>query len=67
VILEDNKSDIPEPDPEAAAVSASVDTGADPASELSKGPWYDGEDKCYIDNDLHLIPLLEQGLTPTQD
>jgi hypothetical protein len=38
VVLKDDKLDTPEPVPKAAAVSVSVDTGADPASELSKGP-----------------------------
>jgi hypothetical protein len=37
VVLEDDESDTPEPAPEAAAVSVSVDAGIDPASELSKG------------------------------
>jgi hypothetical protein len=60
VVLEDDEADTPEPAPEAAAVSVSVDAGADPSSELSKGPWWDVEDECYIDDDLRLIPLLEQ-------
>jgi hypothetical protein len=36
VILEDNESDTPKPVPEAAAISVSVNTSADFASELSK-------------------------------
>jgi hypothetical protein len=38
VVLEDNEPDTPEPVPEAAATAISVDVGADPTSELSKGP-----------------------------
>src|SRR5882757_5915462 len=47
VVLEDDESDTPEPVPEATAVSVSVsvDAGADPASEPSKGPWWDVEDE----------------------
>ena len=55
VVLEDDESYIPEPVPEA--VSVSVDAGADPASGLSKGPWWDAEDECYVDDDFYLIPL----------
>jgi hypothetical protein len=66
VILEDDESDIPEPEPEAAAVSALVDAGAELPSELSKGPWYDVEDECYVDDDLCPIPpLAEEGLAST--
>lgn len=66
VVLEDSESDTPEPAPQAAAVSVSVDAGADPASELSKGPWWDIEDECYVDDDLRPIPPLEQeGLAST--
>jgi hypothetical protein len=36
VILEDNESDTPEPEPETIAVSALVDASADPAFDLSK-------------------------------
>lgn len=36
VILEDDESDTPKPVPEAAAISVSVNTRADLASELSK-------------------------------
>ena len=39
VVLEDSESDTPEPAPQAATVSVSVDAGADPASKLNKGPW----------------------------
>ena len=56
MILEDDKRDTP--DPEAAAVSASVDAGTDFAFELSKsivlsspGRWYDVEAGCYIDEE----------------
>jgi len=59
VVLEDDELDTPEPAPEAAAVSVSVDAGADPASKLSKGPWWDVEDGCYIDDDFRPIPPLE--------
>jgi hypothetical protein len=66
VVLEDDESDTPEPVPEATAVSVSVDAGANPASEPSKGPWWDVEDECYIDDDLRPIPPLEQeGLAST--
>jgi hypothetical protein len=58
LILEDDESDTPELAPEAVAVS--VDAGADPASELSKGPWWDVEDGCYVDDDFRPIPPLEQ-------
>jgi len=62
VILEDDELDTP--DLEAAVIFISVDAGADPPSELSKGPWWDVEDECYINDDLRPIPLLEQeGLT----
>jgi len=64
VVLGDDESDTPKPVPEAVAVS--IDAGADPASELSKKPWWDAEDECYVDDDLHPIPPLEQeGLTST--
>jgi hypothetical protein len=66
VILEDEESDTPEPVPQVAAVSVSVDAGADLASKLSKGTWWDAEDECYVDDDLHPIPPLEQeGLAST--
>ena len=45
--------------PKAATISVSVDAGANPTSELSKGPWWDVEDEYYIDDDLYLIPPLE--------
>jgi hypothetical protein len=57
VALEDDELDTPEPVPEAVALS--VDAGADPASELSKEPWWDAEDECYVNDDLCPIPLLE--------
>ncbi|KAH8772392.1 hypothetical protein BGZ57DRAFT_984516 [Hyaloscypha finlandica] len=64
VVLGDDESDTPKPVPEAVAVS--IDAGADPASELSKKPWWDAEDECYVDDDLHPIPPLEQeSLTST--
>jgi hypothetical protein len=73
VILEDNESDTPEPEPEATAVSASVDAGADPVFDPSKPvhpssheAWWDVEDGCFVDEDLHPLPPLEQeGLAPT--
>lgn len=58
MILEDNELDTP--DPEAAIVSLSVDTGADPPSEPNKGQWWDVEDECYVDDDLCLVSPLEQ-------
>jgi hypothetical protein len=77
VILEDNESDIPEPEPEAIALSASVDASADPAFDLSKPVYlsnhevlWDVEDGCFVDEDLHPFPLLQQeGLvsTPAQE
>lgn len=60
VVLGDDKSDTPEPVPKAAAVSISVDADANPASELSEGPWWDVKDECYVDDDLRLIPPLKQ-------
>jgi len=71
VILEDNKSNTP--DPEAAAVSALVDASADSASKLSKlihlsyhEAWYDIDNCCYIDKELRPVPPLEQeGLAST--
>jgi hypothetical protein len=64
VVLEDDESDTPEPVP--AAVFVSADAGTDPASELSKGPWWDVEDECHVDDDLRPISLLEQeGLAST--
>jgi hypothetical protein len=66
VVLEDDESDTPEPVPEAAAVSVSVDAGTDPASELSEGRWWDVEDECYVGDDLRPIPPFEQeGLAST--
>jgi hypothetical protein len=66
VILEDNELDTP--DPETAAVSASVDASADFAFELSKPinpsdhkAWYDVEAGCYVDEELPL------GLKPEQE
>jgi hypothetical protein len=65
VILEDDKSNTP--DPEAAAVSASVDAGADSAFELSKPidltdhkAWYNVEDDRFVNEDLRPFPPLEQ-------
>jgi hypothetical protein len=71
VILKDDRSDTP--NPEAAAVSTSVDAGADSAFRLSKPidlsdheAWYDVEAGCYVDKELCPFPLLEQeGLAPT--
>jgi len=64
VVLEDDESYTPEPVPEA--VSVSVDAGADPASGLSDGPWWDVEDERYVDDDFRPIPPLEQeGLAST--
>jgi hypothetical protein len=61
VVLEDDEADTPEPAPEAAAVSVSVDAGADPTSELSKGPWWDVEDECYVEQEgLASTPALAQ-------
>jgi hypothetical protein len=64
VILEDDESNTP--DPEAAAVSASVDAGADSAFGLSKPidpsdheALYDVEAGCYVDEELP--PGLEPG------
>jgi hypothetical protein len=66
VILEDDESNTP--DPEAAAVSALVDTCANSAFELSKpidpsGPerWFDVETGCYVDEEL------PPGLEPEQE
>ena len=66
MILEDDESNTP--DPEAAAVSALVDAGADSAFELSKPidpsdhePWYDVEAGCYVDEEL------PPGLEPEQE
>jgi hypothetical protein len=65
VILEGDESDTP--DLEAAVVSVSVDAHADPPFELSKEPWYDIEDQCFVGEDLRPIPPLEQrGLASTQ-
>jgi hypothetical protein len=65
VILEDDGPDTP--NPEAAAVSASVDAGADSAFGLSKPidrsdheAWYDVEAGCYVDEELCPFPPLEQ-------
>ena len=71
MILEDDESDTP--NPEAAAVSASVDAGANSAFELSKPidpsgheAWYDVEDDRFVDEDLCPFPPLEQeGLAST--
>jgi len=55
--LEDDK-------PQAAAVSVSVDLGADDPLERSTGPWWDVEDECCVGDDGRSIPLLkEEGLT----
>jgi hypothetical protein len=63
VTLEDDEADTPDPE---AAVSVSVDAGAEPASELSKELWWDVEDKCYVDDDPRPIPPLEhKGLAST--
>ena len=66
MILEDDEPDTP--DPEAAAVSALVDAGADFAFEPSKPidpsdheAWYDVEAGCYVDEGLPL------GLEPEQE
>jgi hypothetical protein len=66
VILKDDEPDTPDPD--AAAVSASVDTGADFAFALSKPidpsnheAWYDVEAGCYVDEEL------PPGLEPRQE
>jgi len=59
VILEDDEL-------EAAAVSVSVDVGADHPSELSTGPWWDIEDECYVGDDGRpILPLVEEGLPST--
>ncbi len=71
MILEDDGSNTP--DPEAAAVFASVDAGADSAFKLSKPidpssheACYDVEDDRFVDKDLRPFPLLEQeGLAST--
>lgn len=68
MVLADNEPDTPSPlaDPEAASHSAAVNAGPVPASELSKpadppGPeaWWDVEDACFVDEDLHPLPTLE--------
>ena len=61
------------PNPEAAAVPALVDASADSAFGLSKPidpsdheAWYDVEAGCYVDEELPLLPPLEQeGLAST--
>lgn len=65
MILEDDESDTP--DPEATAVSALVDAGADSTFELSKPidpsgheAWHDVEDDRFVDKDLRPFPPLEQ-------
>ena len=65
MILEGGESNPPEP--EAAAVPASVDAGADSAFKLSKPidpsgheAWYDVEDDRFVDEDLRPFPPLEQ-------
>lgn len=67
----------PAADSEAASVSASVNTGAVPTFELSKPAdpsgreaWWEVEGGCFVDENLHPLPPLEQeGLasTPAQD
>ena len=64
MILEDDGLDTP--NPEATAVSASVDAGADSAFRLSKPidwsdheAWYNVEADCYVDEELRPFPLLE--------
>ena len=59
MVLEDNKSDTPEPVPKAATVPVSVDAGANPPSKLSKGLWWVVEDEYYFNDDLYPIPPLE--------
>ena len=66
MILEDDEPDTP--DPEAAAVSASVNASADSAFELSKPidpsnyeAWYDVEASCYVEEEL------PPGLEPEQE
>jgi len=66
VILEDGEPDTP--GPEAAAVSASVDAGADSVFEPSKlidpsdyEAWYDVKVSCYVDEEL------PPGLEPEQE
>jgi hypothetical protein len=66
IILEDNKSNTPEPEPKTTAVSASVNTSTNPAFNLSKlvyplshKTWWDIEDNYYINGDLRLIPPLK--------
>jgi hypothetical protein len=58
VILEDDGSDTP--NLEAAAIFILVDANADPPSGPSKKPWYDIEDECFLEEDLHPVPPLEQ-------
>ena len=75
MILEDDEPDTPYPaaDSEAASISASVNAGAVPAFELSepadpsgREAWWDIEDGCFVDEDLHPLPPLEQeGLAST--
>lgn len=68
VIVEDDELDTPEPVPKAAAVFVSLGADTDSACELGKGRCYDSEDKCYVDDDLHPNPPLEQerlASTPT--
>ena len=52
MILEDDESDTPNPE---ATTEPSMPT--DPPGH---GPWWDVEDGCFVDNDLHPIPSLEQ-------
>jgi hypothetical protein len=67
---QDDASDTP--NPEVAAVSASIDADVDLAIDLSKlvhvghEEWWDVEDNCFVKVDIRPLPLLEQdGLAST--
>jgi hypothetical protein len=68
VIVEDDKLNTLKPVLKAATIFVSLSADTNSAYKLGKGQYYDSEDKCYIDDDLHLNPPLEQErltLTPT--
>jgi hypothetical protein len=60
VILEDDELNNPEPVFKAIAIIISVDVNVNPASKPSKRPWWNIEDEYYINDNLRLIPPLEQ-------
>ena len=72
MILDDDELHTSQPELQATAVFAPVDAGVDPAVDISEPfdpssheAWWNMEDGCFVDTDLHPPFLLRQDTLVT--